>query len=141
MFNRKILELLNQWKNNPDRKPLILRGARQVGKTTAVKMFAEQFENYIDLNLELKADRDIFNEALSVKELFQAILVIKNIRLKTGKTLLLIDEIQNSPTAVKMLRYFYEELKGLHVIAAGSLLEFVLEKNQISFPVGRVQFA
>jgi len=67
--------------------------------------------------------------------------VIKNFRLKTGATLIFIDEIQNSPTAVKMLRYFYEELKDLHVIAAGSLLEFMMEKNQISFPVGRVQFA
>jgi hypothetical protein len=141
MFNRKIIDTLNHWKNRPERKPLILRGARQVGKTTAVKMFAEHFENYIYLNLELKADRDIFNEALSVQELFQAILVIKNVRLQNGKTLLFIDEIQNSPTAMKMLRYFYEELKDLHVIAAGSLLEFMMEKSQISFPVGRVQFA
>jgi len=141
MFNRKINSVLTKWKNSADRKPLILRGARQVGKTTVVNMFAEQFENYLYLNLELKSDRDIFNEALSITELFQAMVVLKNIRLKKGKTLIFIDEIQNSPVALKMLRYFYEELKELHVIAAGSLLEVVLEKNQISFPVGRVQFA
>lgn len=141
MFNRKILAILRQWKNNSGRKPLVLRGARQVGKTTAIEIFSKDFENYIHLNLELKGDRDIFDEALSIKELFQAILVIKNVKLKNGKTLLFIDEIQNSPVAVKMLRYFYEKLKELYVVAAGSLFELMLEKSQISFPVGRVQFA
>jgi hypothetical protein len=141
VLNRKILVSLRQWKNNPKRKPLVLRGARQVGKTTAVDIFSREFENYIYLNLELKEDRDIFNEALPIDDLFQAILIIKNVKLKKGKTLLFIDEIQNSPVAVKMLRYFYEKLKALHVIAAGSLFELMLEKSQISFPVGRVQFA
>ncbi len=140
MLNRKILLNLRQWKNNSSRKPLVLRGARQVGKTTAVEIFSKEFENYIYLNLELKGDRDIFDEALSIDEIFQAILVIKNIHLKKGKTLLFIDEIQNSPVAVKMLRYFYEKRKELFVIAAGSLFELMLEKSQISFPVGRVQF-
>ncbi len=140
MFFRTILNDLNQWKNKSDRKPLILRGARQVGKTTAVHLFAHQFDNYIYLNLDLKKDRDIFNESLSVKELFQAILVLKNFHLKNGATLIFIDEIQNSPTAVKMLRYFYEELKELYIIAAGSLFEIMLERADISFPVGRVEF-
>lgn len=140
MLNRKILVNLHQWKSNPDRKPLVLRGARQVGKTTAVEIFSKAFENYIYLNLELKGDRDIFDETLSIEEIFQAILAIKNIHLKKGQTLLFIDEIQNSPAAVKMLRYFYEKLKELFVIAAGSLFELMLEKSQISFPVGRVQF-
>lgn len=141
MLNRKIILALRQWKNNPDRKPLVLRGARQAGKTTAVEIFSKEFENYIYLNLELKGDRDLFDEAMSIEEIFQAILVIKNIRLKNGNTLLFIDEIQNSPVAVKMLRYFYESLKEIFVIAAGSLFELMLEKSQISFPVGRVQFA
>jgi hypothetical protein len=140
MINRKIIYNLRQWKNAPDRKPLVLRGARQVGKTTAVEIFSKDFENYIYLNLELKGDRDIFDEAMSIEETFQAILVLKNVHLKNGKTLLFIDEIQNSPVAVKMLRYFYEKLKDLFVIAAGSLFELMLEKSQISFPVGRVQF-
>lgn len=140
MLNRKILVNLHQWKNNPGRKPLVLRGARQVGKTTAVEIFSRAFENYIYLNLELKGDRDIFDESLSIEEIFQAILAIKNIHLTKGQTLLFIDEIQNSPAAVKMLRYFYEKLKELFVIAAGSLFELMLEKSQISFPVGRVQF-
>ncbi|MEK7726761.1 MAG: AAA family ATPase [candidate division KSB1 bacterium] len=141
MFSRKILQTLRLWKNHPDHKPLVLRGARQVGKTTAVKIFSSEFENYIYLNLELKGDRDLFTETLSLKEIFQAIVVIKNIHVKNGKTLLFIDEIQNSPVAVKLLRYFYEEMKDLFVIAAGSLFELMLERSQISFPVGRVQFA
>ena len=140
MFYRKIIDLLRKWKNKPNRKPLILRGARQVGKTTAIQMFSKEFDNYIYLNLELKKDRDIFNESLSIPEIYQAILVLKNIVLKDGKTLIFIDEIQNSPVAVKMLRYFYEEMKELYVIAAGSLFEIMLERHDISFPVGRVEF-
>ncbi len=140
IFNRTILSLLRKWKNNPYRKPLILRGARQVGKTTAVNMFSREFDNYIYLNLELKKDRDIFNESMSIQEHFQAILVLKNINLKKGTTLIFIDEIQNSPIAVKLLRYFYEEMKQLFIIAAGSLFEIMLEKSNISFPVGRVEF-
>jgi hypothetical protein len=141
MFNRKILEFLQRWKDSSNRKPLILRGARQVGKTTVVRIFSQDFDNYVYLNLELKADRDIFDEARPIKELLQAIWMTKNISLREGRTLLFIDEIQNSPVAVRMLRYFFEEAKELFVIAAGSLFELMLEKSQISFPVGRVQFA
>ena len=140
MFNRAILTKLMEWKSKQDRKPLVLRGARQVGKTTAVQMFSGNFDNYIYLNLELSEDRNIFKEDNTIGEIFQAIQVIKNINLKEGSTLLFIDEIQNSPVAVKILRYFYEELKDLYVIAAGSLLEIILEHNDISFPVGRVEF-
>lgn len=140
MFSRTILDLLRKWKSQPNRKSLVLRGARQVGKTTAVQLFSQQFDNYIYLNLDLKRDRDIFNESLSIQELFQAILVFKNIDLKNGTTLIFIDEIQNSPIAVKMLRYFYEEMKDLFIIAAGSLFEIMLERSNISFPVGRVEF-
>lgn len=140
MFNRKIINLLEGWKNKKDRKALIIKGARQTGKTTAVDMFSKGFENYIYLNLELLKDRDIFREEMDIEETFRAIIVLKNIDLKPGKTLLFIDEIQNSPTAVKMLRYFYENKKNLFVIAAGSLLDAVLNRENISFPAGRVEF-
>lgn len=140
MFNRKILIKLQEWKGKKERKPLILRGARQVGKTTAVQLFSKEFNNYIYLNLEISEDRNIFKEENTIAELFQAILVIKNVILKEGSTLLFIDEIQNSPAAVKMLRYFYEDKKDIFVIAAGSLLEIMLERDDISFPVGRVEF-
>ena len=140
MFYRKLLDKLDEWQKKNDRKPLILRGARQVGKTTAVDMFSQSFENYIKLNLELFKDREIFKDQYSIKELFQAILVTKNVTLTPGKILIFIDEIQNSPTAIKMLRYFYEEMKDLYIIAAGSLLEIYLEKEDLSFPVGRVEY-
>jgi len=140
MFNRQIITALKQWKNQDDRKPLILRGARQVGKTTVVELFSKEFENYMYLNLELGRDRQIFNSDLTARELFQALLVIKNMNLKEGNTLIFMDEIQNSPEAVAMLRYFYENMPHLHVIAAGSLLEITLEKADIAFPVGRVEY-
>ncbi|MDP2861282.1 MAG: AAA family ATPase [Desulfobacterales bacterium] len=140
MFNRSILHKLVEWKNKPDRKPLVLRGARQVGKTTAVEIFSRHFENYIYLNLEIPEDRNIFKNELAISELFQAILVIKNVILRKGSILLFIDEIQNSPFAVKMLRYFYEQKKEVHVIAAGSLLEIMLDREDISFPVGRIEY-
>ncbi len=140
MLNRTIIPLLGRWKDRPDRKPLILRGARQVGKTTAVELFSSEFENYIYLNLELGHDREIFEGNLSVHDVFQAMQVIKNVEVRTGKTLIFIDEIQNSPEAVALLRYFYEEMKELHLIAAGSLLEIMLDEARISFPVGRVEY-
>lgn len=140
MFNRDIIKNLKIWADKPIRKPLVLRGARQVGKTTVVEIFSKEFENYIYLNLDEAEDRNIFKEDLSIHELIQSILVLKNIELKPGKTLIFIDEIQNSPIAVKMLRYFYEERKDLYVISAGSLLEILLEKNNVSFPVGRVEY-
>ena len=140
MLKRNIRDELIAWKNRADRKPLILRGARQVGKTTAIEMFSKEFENYIYLNLELGKDRNIFRDDLDVRELYQSVLIQKNVTLKAGRTLIFIDEIQNSPVAVKMLRYFYEELNEISVIGAGSLLEIMLEKSDIAFPVGRVEY-
>jgi len=141
MFYRKVIDNMLAWSKKEDRKPLILRGARQVGKTTAINIFSKQFDNYIYLNLEKYEDKEIFKEKHSINEIFQAILLIKNIKLKkNGRTLVFIDEIQNSSIAVKMLRYFYEELKEIFVVTAGSLLEIMLEKGNISFPVGRVEY-
>lgn len=133
------LELLN-WKNKTNRKPLILRGARQVGKTTLVKEFAKSYETSIFLNLEKQSDLDLFDGLDDVNEIYELILLTKNItRVEGQPTLLFIDEIQESPKAIKLLRYFYEEMPKLHVIAAGSLLEFAL-KEVDSFPVGRVEY-
>lgn len=139
-FTRKLISKLNKWADSENRKPLILRGARQVGKTTAVNIFSKQFDQYIYLNLEKPDDVDLFKRNLKTKELLQAIFLYKNITQKKGRLLLFIDEIQNSPEAVSVLRYFYEELPDIYVIAAGSLFEVMLETKQISFPVGRVQF-
>ncbi len=138
-FYRSITPKLINWAQNEGRKPLILRGARQTGKTTLIRDFGKKFDSFIELNLEKKADSDLFERDLSVKDLFQAICLEKNV-VEGSKVLLFIDEIQNSPKAVAMLRYFYEEMPELYVIGAGSLLEVMMERHKISFPVGRVEY-
>ena len=140
MFFRTIIEEFRVWAKREDRKPLVLRGARQVGKTTAVKMFAKEFDNFIYLNLEKKEDVEIFKQNYSTEQIIDNIILSKNITLKKGRSLIFIDEIQNSPEAVAMLRYFYESFPSYHVIAAGSLLEIMMAKDNLSFPVGRVEY-
>lgn len=118
----------------------MLRGARQVGKTTIVEQFASEFSQYIPLNLERTADRNFFVRYDSVDEIVQAILFQHNKKAEElNNTLLFIDEIQQSPEAVAMLRYFYEDYPNLYVVAAGSLLETLVGKS-INFPVGRVEY-
>lgn len=139
MFERQLQKELNQWLTKPARKPLILRGARQVGKTTLVSLFAKQFEQFISLNLEVHEDREIFEQDYTVDELVDAIFFLKNKDRQISNTLIFIDEIQNSSKAVTTLRYLYEHYPELPVIAAGSLLESLLDRH-ISFPVGRVEY-
>ena len=129
---------LLDWKASKYRKPLLLRGARQVGKTTLVRMFSQEFANYLELNLERDADRDLFRVD-DVDKILNASYLLKGIIPSGGPTLLFIDEIQESPRAIQLLRYFHEEKPEIHVIAAGSLLEFAL-KEVPAFPVGRVEY-
>lgn len=138
-FRRDILVKLEQWRNSPLRKPLVLRGARQVGKTTVVNQFAQGFDNYLYLNLEDNMVASLFRAGGSIEDLIVNLFAIKGLRRKEGSTLVFIDEIQNCPEAMAMLRYFYEQRPDLHVIAAGSLLERLLGAH-ISFPVGRVEY-
>lgn len=139
-FKRHLSAKLNEWKKKANRKPLILRGARQVGKTTLVKEFAKTYKYQLYLNLEKKADSQYFEQTDDVKTIVESLFITNNIVTKDlNDTLLFIDEIQEQPKAIQLLRYFYEELPELHVIAAGSLLEFALKDVQ-SFPVGRVEF-
>jgi predicted AAA+ superfamily ATPase len=140
MFFRNIISELQDWSASEDRKPLILRGARQVGKTTAVELLSKEFDRYIYMNLEKHEDANIFKQNLSIEELIQAICLFRNVSISGGRTLLFIDEIQNSPQAVSQIRYFYESAKDLHVIAAGSLFEVVIGDQSPAFPVGRVQY-
>lgn len=141
MFYRSIIEKLDAWATKPERKPLILRGARQVGKTTIVDQFGGRFDHYIKLNLEVSSNRQFFEQGYSAKQFIDALFFNKNLeQSQQRKTLLFIDEIQQSPEAVSLLRYFYEELPWLHVIGAGSLLENLIDVH-ISFPVGRVEYA
>lgn len=139
MIRRDILEQLRKWKSRDDHRPLILRGARQVGKTTVVKEFGREFDTFLSLNLERQADAMLFEKINDVKQILDEIYIHLRKRKAVGTTLLFIDEIQCSPKAVAMLRYFYEEVPQVHVIAAGSLLENLIDVH-VSFPVGRVEY-
>lgn len=128
-----------KWAKSERRKPLIIRGARQVGKTWLVEnCLARQFDNFVKIDLE---SQPYFHEAFSGELSPVQILNVIEARMGRiipGKTLLFIDEIQGCPRAITALRYFYEQLPELHVVAAGSMLEFAF--GQISVPVGRVQY-
>jgi len=134
------LEFLSQWKESKWRKPLVIRGARQVGKTTLVKEFSKQYDVFIELNLENESDRMLFDQYNDVHELINAIFFHKEEKINGNSILIFIDEIQFSKPAVAILRYFYEEANHIHVVVAGSLLETVIDLRKISFPVGRVQY-
>lgn len=139
-FKRHVEDYLNHWKLSTARKPLILRGARQVGKTTLIRDFAGTYQHAIALNLEKAADRRYFEDFDDARTIVEALFLAHNIPSSAvAGTLLFIDEIQESPKAIQLLRYFYEEIPALHVISAGSLLEFAMQKVP-SFPVGRVEF-
>jgi len=118
---------------------MILRGARQVGKTVAVEIFSGRFDAFISVNLDAPGQGEIFRKGLPVEDIFQAICLRERVKTTSGRTLLFFDEIQSCPEAVETLRYFHEKLPDLHVIAAGSLLEIALHEKHISFPVGRVE--
>jgi predicted AAA+ superfamily ATPase len=139
MFVRNILSELEAWAKSKNRKPLVLRGARQVGKTTIVKEFGKSFDTFLSLNLEITAEKNLLESDKSVEDILSAIYLYSNKKKAEDRTLLFIDEIQNSPKAVALLRYFYEKIPEIHVIAAGSLLESMIGKH-ISFPVGRVEY-
>ena len=140
MFKRALLLELEKWRQNIPRKPLVIRGARQVGKTTLVNQFAAQYEQYIYLNLELSEDKEPFENFTSIENLLNTLFFLKNKTLaKKSTTLIFIDEIQEVPKALNILRYFYELAPEISVIAAGSMLETLFDKN-ISFPIGRVEY-
>ncbi len=131
---------LRRWQEGTRRKPLILRGARQVGKTWSLKEFgSKRFASLALVDFERNQPlRKLFDGDLTARRICSDLEVILQQKITPGKTLLFFDEIQACPRAITALRYFYEEMPELHVAAAGSLLEFALDES--SFPVGRVQF-
>jgi len=138
-MKRWIEKQVLSWKNSSRRKPLIIRGARQVGKTWLVEnVLAGQFEMFIKIDLEKRRDLHVhFASSLEPKTILSYLELAVG-RIIPGKTLLFFDEIQACPRAIMALRYFYEQMPELHVVAAGSMLEFAFDK--ISIPVGRVQY-
>ncbi|RLA08914.1 MAG: nuclease [Gammaproteobacteria bacterium] len=139
-MRRFVDKSLKKWQKSTDRKPLIVRGARQVGKTYIIEKFAnENFENYIKIDFEKNHSFiKIFAEDFDAQKIVDIIEIETKTNIIIGKTLLFLDEIQLAPRALMALRYFYEDMPKLHIVAAGSLLEFELDK--ISYPVGRVEF-
>lgn len=141
ILKRSIIHDLIKWRNQPDRKPLLLRGARQVGKSFLTEYFGKShFENVVTINFELEpAYKACFND-LQPAAICQAISAIAKEPIVPGQTLLFLDEIQDCPQAIMALRYFKEKLPELHVIGGGSLLELALRQAEFKMPVGRVSF-
>ena len=137
-LKRTAYNTLQAWKKADNRKPLLIRGARQVGKTTLVKHFSREFDQFLELNLEREKEKALF-ELDDINSILNAAYLLKGKTIGKGSFLIFIDEIQESPKAISLLRYFYEERPDIYLIAAGSLLEFAL-KSVASFPVGRVSY-
>jgi predicted AAA+ superfamily ATPase len=138
-LKRHIDNDLVAWKELKKRKPLLLRGARQVGKSSAVKEFSKQFDYFIEINFDENVSiRELFSKNLLPQQICDEISLIYDTPVIPGQTLLFFDEIQACIPAISSLRYFYERMPELHLIAAGSLLEFALQELP-SFGVGRVR--
>ena len=105
MFERQIMTHLRQWKGKSNHKPLVLRGARQVGKTTVIDAFGKEFDNYLYFNLGEDSDRALFERNISLDDLIDSLFARLGMRKKEGSTLLFIDEIQSSPQTISLLRY------------------------------------
>ncbi len=137
-MKRDLESYLQHWKKTSDRKPILLKGARQVGKSYLINDFGREFAGFLEVNFEFNPEfKTIFEKDLDPSR------IIRDLSIKTGKKivpgnfLLFFDEIQECPDAITSMRYFYERMPDLHVIAAGSLIEFVLE--DIGIPVGRIK--
>lgn len=138
-LRRKIDGSLLEWAENPSRKPILLRGTRQVGKSSAVKELAKQFDYFIEVNFdETPSVKELFEKDLFPQQICDELSLLYSTPIIAGKTLLFFDEIQSCIPAISSLRYFYEKLPEIHLIAAGSLLEFALESLP-SFGVGRIR--
>ena len=138
-MRRTVLNTLIDWKNEKNRKVLLLRGARQVGKTYIVRELAKDFSHFVEINFEKNTDiQHFFEQNLDPVRICTNLSAYYGIPIIDGETLLFFDEIQSCPRAIQSLRFFYESKPGLHVIAAGSLLEFALS-DLTSWGVGRIR--
>ncbi len=137
-YSRLIDSYLAEWKDRAIHKPLLVRGARQVGKSWAVRHLGESFESFVEINFEKNPDfKRLFSQNLDVFRIVSELAAITRHPIEPGRTLLFLDEIQQCPEAIMALRFFKEDMPQLHVIAAGSLLEFALEELP-TFGVGRI---
>jgi predicted AAA+ superfamily ATPase len=138
-LKRDRLKDLEVWRHDAERKPLLMRGCRQVGKSWLVREFGKQFDTFVEVNFEKnKLVHQYFAEDLNVDTILEKLSLYAHVKIEPGKTLLFFDEIQMCEGALQALRYFKEDRPDIHVIAAGSLLDFAL--NKLGIAVGRVQF-
>ncbi len=136
-MKRIIDSFLLEWKHRANRKPLLLRGARQVGKTYAVRKLGQTFSSFVEINLEVNEEvKNIIVKDMDPERIIQQLSELLQVDIIPGQTLLFFDEIQVAPQAITTLRYFFEKIPELHVVAAGSLLDFAID--QVGIPVGRV---
>lgn len=135
---RLIDRYLSDWKAQQEHKPVLLRGARQVGKSTAVRHLGEQFHSFVEINFEKNPEyKTVFDGNKDIRRITAQLAALCGKAIHAGDTLLFFDEIQECPDAIMALRFFREDMPELHVIAAGSLLEFALEELP-TFGVGRI---
>lgn len=138
-MKRDRLKYLETWRNDPHRKPLLIRGCRQVGKSWLIREFAKQFDSFVEINFEKnKLIHPYFSADLNIDTILEKLSIYTHTKIEAGKTLLFFDEIQTCEGALQALRYFKEDRPDIHIIAAGSLLDFAL--NKLGIAVGRVQF-
>jgi predicted AAA+ superfamily ATPase len=140
MIHRNAMKTLEEWKGSSHRKPLILRGARQVGKTHLVREFGKSFDTYVEINFDETPDKASYFKGNDVHDTLLYLEADLKFKVTLGETLIFFDEVQEAPEVLPMLRYFYEKIPEVHVIAAGSLLEFVLNDHDFSMPVGRIEY-
>lgn len=140
MYREKIEEL-KKWKESPNRKPLIIRGARQVGKTWLMKEFGKKnYEKcaYINFDDNVRMNK-LFDEDFNIDRIIQGLKIESGVNIEPDNTLIILDEIQETPKALKALKYFCENAREYHIISAGSLLGVAIHEGT-SFPVGKVDF-
>ncbi len=136
---RDRLKDLETWRIDPHRKPLLIRGCRQVGKSWLIREFGKQFNIFVEINFEKnKLIHQYFSGDLNVDVILEKLSIYTHTKIEAGKTLLFFDEIQACDGALQSLRYFKEDKPEIHIIAAGSLLDFAL--NKLGIAVGRIQF-
>lgn len=141
MIKRSIINELREWKNRASRLPLILRGARQVGKSSVIEHFGKTtFKNLVTVNFEIDSKAMSCFEDFEPSKIINLLSIMMAVDIIPGETLLFLDEIQDCPRAIQALRYFKEKMPDLHIIGAGSLLEFTLNSPAFKMPVGRIEF-
>jgi predicted AAA+ superfamily ATPase len=143
MIHRTLLDSLLSWKEAHERRPLVIRGARQVGKSFLVRAFGKsEFTHFLEINFEQQPELKSLFRDLDAVRISRELSQFSNVPVIPGKTLIFFDELQECPNALRALRYFYEQLPDLHVIGAGSLLDFLLSESseELRIPVGRIEY-